>query len=168
MRGNHVTCRTRGFREIKVNACLELGFSVREASHAIRVSVHAACRWRSQNFPLTRKKVSGRLRKTSSRTDHLIVRLVRADSTVTLTELARVMLFFFFQRFDDGYCVESNFRSVKRPDVVELTDGFTTVIRDGPHVVSMLPHVGKALTSLNSFCLHNTMAFHDTKCKFRR
>lgn len=110
------------FEKGKVNAYLELGFSVRGASRAVGVPYTTVCRWRSENFRLTRKKGSGRPRKTSSRTDRLIVRLVRADPTLSLTEMARVVYCSVSPSTVRRRLLESNFRSVKRPYAVELTD----------------------------------------------
>ena len=87
------------------------------------LNVTTACRWRSQNFRLTKKKASGTLQKTSSRTDHLIVRLVRADSTLSLTELARVVHRLVLPSTVRRQLLELNFRSVKRPKALERTDG---------------------------------------------
>ena len=79
------------FRKGRLSAYLELGFSLRSASRAIEIPYTTANRWCSQNFRLTRKEGSGRPRKTSSRTDRLIVRLAKADPTLSLTEMARVV-----------------------------------------------------------------------------
>ena len=130
------------------------------------LNVTTACRWRSQTFRLTKKKASGTLQKTSSRTDHLIVLVVRADSTLSLTELARVVHCSVSPSMVRGELLGLNLQSVKRPKAVELTDGFTTVTRVRSTICCLRQkrsHVVEFFSFPQSSCYSLTQ-----KCKFRR
>ena len=71
---------------------------------------------------LTRKEGSSRPRKTSSQTDHLIVRLAKADPTLSLTEMASVVYCSVSPSTVRRRLIGSNFRSLTGPNNVELTE----------------------------------------------
>ena len=77
-------------------------------------------KWRSRHFRLPKSKVSGRPRKASS--DCLIIQLVRADSTLSLTEMTKVVYSSVPPSTVRRRLLELNVRNMKRPNAVELTD----------------------------------------------
>ena len=81
------------FLKRKVCALLELGFSLRSASKRLGPPYTTVNGWFGQDFRLSRKSGSGRPRKTSSRTDRLIIRLAKANPLLSLTEMAAVVYF---------------------------------------------------------------------------
>ena len=96
--------------------------SIEEQSHAyheLRIALQSAGGFRNI-FRLPKNKGSCRLRKRSSRTDRQIVRLVRADSTHSSTEMVRVVYCSVPLSTVQRRLLELNFRSVKRPNAVEL------------------------------------------------
>ena len=84
-----------------------------------KTTVH---RWKANFFSLSRKDGSGRKRKTDSRADRLIIRLVRNDPSLSSTELrnslqdATVSALTVRRRLQEG-----NFKSRKRLSGIELT-----------------------------------------------
>ena len=110
------------FLKGKVCALLELGFSLRTASKRYGVPYTTVNRWFDQDFRLSRKRGSGRPRKTSSRTDRLIIRLAKANPLLSLTEMAAVVYCSVSPVTVRRRLLESGFKSRKRPSKVELTD----------------------------------------------
>ena len=130
----------------------ELGFSVRGAWRAIGVPYNAVCRV----FAKFLTHMSGRKSPAFHETRYV-------ELIVWLFDwMARVVYCSISPSTFRRRLLELNFRSVKRTNPVELTDGSTTVIGVGatPFRPAVVAYVRKALTLLYSFYFRKAMAFH--------
>ena len=88
----------------------------------LQIPVATVYRWKQERFLLKRRTGCGRPRKTTSRTDRLILRLAKVDSTLSLTEMAAVTYCSISRATVRRRLHEGGFRSVRRRADVELTD----------------------------------------------
>lgn len=110
------------FQKGKVCALLGEGMSDRQVSRKVGVPRSTVGFWRSNAFRLSRRVGCGRKRKTSSRSDRLIVRLVRNDPTLSSGEVRTLLPEpTISSRSVQRRLREANFLSRKRPSSVELT-----------------------------------------------
>ena len=69
-------------------AYFDQGLSLGEISKKIKIHKATIQSWKNQNFRFIRRKGSGRLKKTTSRTDRQIVRLSISNNQLTCNEIA--------------------------------------------------------------------------------
>lgn len=110
------------FLKGKVSALQGQGVSDREISSSLGVPRSTIFKWKRSNFSLCRKAGSGRPRKTSSQSDETITGLARGDPNLSSSEIRQSSETPVSDRTVRRRLREADFRSLKRPSAVELTD----------------------------------------------
>lgn len=110
------------FLKGKVSALQEHGMSDRQISSSVGVPRSTIYKWKRSNFSLHRKPGSGRPRKTSPQSDDSIVSLARSDPNMSSSEIRQGSEASVSARTVQRRLREADFRSLKKPSAVELTD----------------------------------------------
>lgn len=110
------------FHKGQASILFDLGLSVREISDRLNLPHSTLQWWKKECFRLSRREGSGRPRKTSSRSDRVIVRLAKVDPTLSLTEMAAVVYCSVSKWTVRRRLLEAGVRSRRRPHVNELTE----------------------------------------------
>ena len=110
------------FLKGKVSALLAEGLSERQVSRKVAVPKTTVHRWKTDAFSLSRKFGSGRRKKTSCRSDRLIIRLIRNDPSLSSSELKSSLQDTTVSALTVRRRLQSeHFKSRKRSSMIELT-----------------------------------------------
>ena len=111
------------FLKGKVCALLDEGMSERLISRKLGVPRSTIYEWKTNEFRLSRNVGSGRRKKTNSQSDGLILHVVRNDPTLSAAEIKNSLPNLpISARTVRRRLRSENFKSRKRPSVVELTE----------------------------------------------